>query len=213
MYAKEFVEKNYGKKWLINSAMAPTGPIPTYTAIIIGYIDKWPSDYVIIEPDNVRCAYGPIHGYDITILHPYKINEHTGTADIVKRYYCIMANLVEQVIEAPSIIISPYPHTCKSCKKPARIAGLFSLCSNYKCKSRQAIKKAYKHSKVEKIKVDSTARFSTGVPYYLDAWKNNDCLLCGERGRDGQPWAHNKCWTGASCEAREETLSITRRPP
>jgi hypothetical protein len=100
----------------------------------------------------------------------------------------------------PAIVQKPYPHTCKACKKPARNSGAVIICSNDKCKSRRKLRATYRT--MEPVKnaqvVDEPATYlKSGVRYYLEAWRNGDCSLCGVKGggRDKERYAHTKCWS------------------
>ncbi len=183
--AKEFAELNAGTKWLLRGGRSNTN----YVATIIGYLNEG-SEYLVVLPDDEKLA-NEVTGHTITELYPeIKIYDNKTAAG--KHYWSMAMYCIEQVIEIPAKHLIPYPNRCKSCKSNGRKIDSGFLCSNAKCKSRRTINRTYKVGKI--VMPDTTTRLSNGQQYFLDAWKNGGCVVCGGIARDGLQWAHGECW-------------------
>ncbi len=193
MTSKEFAEKNVGRKVLY-------GVNHTLHARVVGWYQHnsygIKSSYVIIEPDDIKQGWSR-KGSD---------RDNFWILDDATRGWHITFDNLVLVVSFPTP--KPYPNTCKRCKSPARrIIGQSILCSNSKCKSWKLLDKTYRNLEpvIKKAEFDM---LPSGLIYYLEAWKNGSCLICGIGRRDGLYYAHHRCWNVVNKEDRDAIIKI-----
>lgn len=108
---------------------------------------------------------------------------------------------------APKKIPPPkaYPSTCPHCNSPAR-NGRMTMCSNIRCKSWKSFRSTYPAPNkpvVAKSATNNMTNPETGRAFYLVAWKDGGCIICGSFDRGGNAWAHDNCFQqlrGSDCD-------------